>query len=297
MLADDGTCVLPHAQQAGRLREPVPRVPVRPRGPARRCWAATSTRCTVLGLDATPEVKADFEKRRTMADKLLKLDPLGLRHKLPREAFVWLHATGRRVAYRFTNTEQVGGQSGITDEEFFITDRTSTRRRWCCSRSLETPLAERPRRLGTPVGPTAAPAPAEGLHQRVDGQQRGGQQGPGVGQLELGHPVEVDDEVGADLLGHDEQAAAPSVPTHTTRSTTCPRRRPSATPVTRAVARPTHGPMKTTAASPTARAAPADATGDSAAPSTVQRADAQDVHDRDALRPAPWRRPGTARAG
>jgi len=76
----------------------------------------------VHGLDATPRVKADFDKRREMANKLLKLDPLGLRHKLPRSAFVWLHATGRRVAYRFTNTEQVGGASGITDEEFFLTD-------------------------------------------------------------------------------------------------------------------------------------------------------------------------------
>jgi SAM-dependent methyltransferase len=74
------------------------------------------------GLDATPVVKADFEKRRAMANKLLRLDPLGLRHKLPREAYVWMHATGRRVAYRFTNTEQVGGQSGITDDEFFLTD-------------------------------------------------------------------------------------------------------------------------------------------------------------------------------
>lgn len=78
---------------------------------------------TVLGLDATPEVKADFEKRRAMAEKLLRLDPLGLRHKLPRSAFVWLHATGRRVAYRFTNTEQVGGTSGITDADFFITEQ------------------------------------------------------------------------------------------------------------------------------------------------------------------------------
>jgi SAM-dependent methyltransferase len=75
----------------------------------------------VLGLDATPVVKADFEKRRAMAQKLLKLDPLGLRHKLPRGAYVWMHAAGRRVAYRFTNTEQVGGQSGITDDEFFTT--------------------------------------------------------------------------------------------------------------------------------------------------------------------------------
>lgn len=76
----------------------------------------------ILGLDATPVVKADFEKRRNMANKLLKLDPLGLRHKLPRKAYVWLHATGRRVAYRFTNTEQVGGTSGITADDFFTTE-------------------------------------------------------------------------------------------------------------------------------------------------------------------------------
>ena len=76
----------------------------------------------VLGLDATPVVKADFEKRRAMAQKLLRVDPLGLRHKLPRGAYVWMHAAGRRVAYRFANTEQVGGQSGITDAEFFLTE-------------------------------------------------------------------------------------------------------------------------------------------------------------------------------
>lgn len=75
----------------------------------------------VLGLDATPVVKADFEKRRNMANRLLKLDPFGLRHKLPRKAFIWLHESGRRVAYRFTNKEQVGGASGITADDFFTT--------------------------------------------------------------------------------------------------------------------------------------------------------------------------------
>lgn len=76
----------------------------------------------LYGLDASAEAKGDFEKRREMAQKLLRLDPLGLRHKLPRGAFVWLHATGRRVAYRYTNTEQVGGQSGITEDDFFLTE-------------------------------------------------------------------------------------------------------------------------------------------------------------------------------
>ena len=77
---------------------------------------------TVLGLDATSEVKADFERRRALARRLLALDPLGIRHKLPRSWFVGLHAAGRRVAYRFLADEQGSGNSGITDEEFFVTD-------------------------------------------------------------------------------------------------------------------------------------------------------------------------------
>ena len=77
---------------------------------------------TVHGLDATPTVKADFEKRRAMASKLLALDPLGVRHRLPRSWFVNLHAAGRRIAYRFLSREQGEGNSGITSDEFFVTD-------------------------------------------------------------------------------------------------------------------------------------------------------------------------------
>lgn len=76
----------------------------------------------VHGLDATAEVKADFERRRALARRLLRLDPLDLRHRLPRSWFVALHAAGRRVAYRFLSDEQGEGNSGITAEEFFLTD-------------------------------------------------------------------------------------------------------------------------------------------------------------------------------
>lgn len=79
-------------------------------------------RVEVLGLDATAEVKADFERRRALARRLLAVDPLGLRHKLPRSWFVALHAAGRRVAYRFLSDEQGQGNSGITDAEFFVTE-------------------------------------------------------------------------------------------------------------------------------------------------------------------------------
>lgn len=94
----------------------------------------------VMGLDATPAVKADFEERRAMARRMLALDPWGLRHKLPRPAFVALHAIGRRFAYRFLTREQVGGSSGITDEEFFVTDRIDD------STLVLIAVAEKPRR-------------------------------------------------------------------------------------------------------------------------------------------------------
>ena len=77
---------------------------------------------TIVGIDATPRVKEDFESRRAMAYKMLRLDPFGIRHKLPRSWFVALHAFGRRVAYRFLVDDQVQGNSGITDAEFFVTE-------------------------------------------------------------------------------------------------------------------------------------------------------------------------------
>ncbi len=60
---------------------------------------------TVLGLAGSPELRADFEQRRRIGQRMLKLDPWGLRHRLPRRWFVALHGMGRRVAYRWLRTE------------------------------------------------------------------------------------------------------------------------------------------------------------------------------------------------
>lgn len=86
------------------------------RGMLEDCFADVE----IYGLEGNQAVLEDFATRRAMAEKMLRLDPFGLRHKLPRRAFVWLHATGRRVAYRFTNTDQTGGDSGITEADLFI---------------------------------------------------------------------------------------------------------------------------------------------------------------------------------
>ena len=53
----------------------------------------------IHGLDGDAAVKADFERRRVFARRLLAIDIFNLRHRLPRSAYVALHATARRVAY------------------------------------------------------------------------------------------------------------------------------------------------------------------------------------------------------
>ena len=53
----------------------------------------------VFGLDGDAVVKADFERRRRLAQRVLRFDRWGLRHRLPRPAYVGLHVAARRVMY------------------------------------------------------------------------------------------------------------------------------------------------------------------------------------------------------
>ena len=79
----------------------------------------------VLALDGSPTVKEDFERRRRTANRLLKLDVLGLRHRLPRSWFIRLHELARKIAYRVMGAKWAGGATGITDAEFTIGPRTA----------------------------------------------------------------------------------------------------------------------------------------------------------------------------
>lgn len=105
---------------------------------------------TILGLDASELVKADFDRRRAMANKLLKVDPLGLRHKLPRSWFVALHAAGRRIAYRALSDSQGQGNSGITDAEFGVDESIDP------STLVLFAIAEKPFETSNPAAPTPA---------------------------------------------------------------------------------------------------------------------------------------------
>ncbi len=77
---------------------------------------------TVQGLDATPPVKADFAARRAKAEKVLRLDVLDLRHRIPRSWYVAAYARALPIAYRVMARRDSGGSSGITADDFFVTD-------------------------------------------------------------------------------------------------------------------------------------------------------------------------------
>ena len=81
---------------------------------------------TVQGMDAVPHVKADFTARRVKAQKVLKLDFLDLRHKIPRSWYIGFYTRALPVAYRLIARGDSGGVTGITSDDFFVTDDLDT---------------------------------------------------------------------------------------------------------------------------------------------------------------------------
>jgi SAM-dependent methyltransferase len=81
---------------------------------------------TVQGLDAVPHVKADFTARRVKAEKVLRLDIFDLRHKIPRAWYVGFYTRALPIAYRLIARGDSGGSTGITADDFFVTDDLDT---------------------------------------------------------------------------------------------------------------------------------------------------------------------------
>lgn len=76
----------------------------------------------VAGLDATTPVKADFERRRLRAGRVLKLDVFDLRHRLPRSWYVGAYRRVLPLAYRLLARSDSGGGTGISADDFFLTE-------------------------------------------------------------------------------------------------------------------------------------------------------------------------------
>jgi SAM-dependent methyltransferase len=77
---------------------------------------------TVQGLDAVPRVKADFTARRLKAEKVLRLDVFDLRHRIPRSWYVGFYTRALPLAYKLMARGDSGGTTGITADDFFVTD-------------------------------------------------------------------------------------------------------------------------------------------------------------------------------
>lgn len=76
----------------------------------------------VHGLDGDELVRQDFAKRRRTGKRILALDFLKLRHRLPRSWFVALHSVGRRVVYPLL--AKINGPGEVIGEErFAVTNR------------------------------------------------------------------------------------------------------------------------------------------------------------------------------
>ena len=77
---------------------------------------------TIQGLDAVPHAKADFTARRVKAEKVLRLDFLDLRHRIPRSWYVGIYTRILPLAYKVIARGDSGGVTGISADDFFVTD-------------------------------------------------------------------------------------------------------------------------------------------------------------------------------
>lgn len=105
---------------------------------------------SVVGIDAVPAVKEDFARRRAKAARLLRLDVLDLRHRLPRSWYVAAYERLLPVAYRLLATADSGGGTGITADDFSVTDTVDD------STLVLFAIARRPRHPAGAGGPGSA---------------------------------------------------------------------------------------------------------------------------------------------
>ena len=76
----------------------------------------------VRGIDAVDTVKAAFEARRAKARRVLALDVLDLRHRMPRAWYLAAYTRLLPVAYRFMASAGTRGSSGGKADDWFVTE-------------------------------------------------------------------------------------------------------------------------------------------------------------------------------
>jgi ubiquinone/menaquinone biosynthesis C-methylase UbiE len=75
----------------------------------------------VLGLEGDDVLQADFAARRASGERLLRLDVLRLRQRLPRRTYVWAYRHLLPVVYQALASDKSGVGSGIDHTHLFAT--------------------------------------------------------------------------------------------------------------------------------------------------------------------------------
>ena len=80
------------------------------------------TDVAVHGLEGDADLHADFAARRQRGERILKLDVFGLRHRIPRRAYVWVYERALPVVYRLLGRSASGVGSGLDHTHLFLTE-------------------------------------------------------------------------------------------------------------------------------------------------------------------------------
>jgi len=75
-----------------------------------------------LGLEGDDALHADFAQRRAGGERLLRLDVLGLRKRVPHAAYVWTYERVLPLAYRMLGSDRTGIGSGLSERDFFTAE-------------------------------------------------------------------------------------------------------------------------------------------------------------------------------
>jgi ubiquinone/menaquinone biosynthesis C-methylase UbiE len=75
-----------------------------------------------LGLEGDDALHADFAARRESGERLLRIDVLGLRRRMPRAAYVWTYERVLPIVYRMLGNERTGIGSGLSERNFRTTE-------------------------------------------------------------------------------------------------------------------------------------------------------------------------------
>lgn len=75
----------------------------------------------IWGLEGDDDLRADFAARRRSGERILKLDALGLRHRIPHRWYVWTYEHALPVVYKALGSRGSGIGSGLDASHFTLT--------------------------------------------------------------------------------------------------------------------------------------------------------------------------------